>query len=203
MFSEFIVRKQNPMEIREWDEKTQRERRRAVFADEDEEDDEDEDESDEEEAEEEDEEDEDEEGVTTLKKEDEKAVETAAPPVKKQKFEEPVDMPAFADSDDELENDESEDDESEEEEGDEENEGMEEGEPAKRSSGPDSGLCSEEDDEDEEEDSDTDEDGDGIVKSKMSSKPPEEEKLDTEDAEMGYETAGTFFDMQCLNVQLR
>ncbi len=37
----------------------------------------------------------------------------------------------------------------------------------------------------------------------MSSKHPEEEKLDTEDAEMGYETAGTFFDMQFLNVQLR
>uniref|UniRef100_A0A8C2AJA4 BMS1 ribosome biogenesis factor n=1 Tax=Cyprinus carpio TaxID=7962 RepID=A0A8C2AJA4_CYPCA len=183
--------KQNPMESREWDEKAQRERRRAVFADEDEEDDdEEEEESDEEEEEEEEEEeDEDEEGLTTLKKEDEKAVETAAPPVKKQKIEEPMEMPAFADSDDELEKSEGEESE-EEEEGDEENEEMEEGEPAKRSSGPDSGLCSEEDDEDEEEDSDMDEDADGIVKSKMSFKHPEEEKIDTEDAEMAYETTG-------------
>uniref|UniRef100_A0A673MHZ3 Bms1-type G domain-containing protein n=1 Tax=Sinocyclocheilus rhinocerous TaxID=307959 RepID=A0A673MHZ3_9TELE len=179
--------KQNPMESREWDENAQRERRRAVFADEDEKDDDEEEESDEEEEEEEeDEEDEDEEGLT--KKVDEKAVETAAPPVKKQKIEEPMEMPAFADSDDELEK--SEGEESEEEEGDEENEEMEEGEPAKRRSGPDSGLCSEEDDEDEEEDSDMDEDGDGIVKSKMSFKHPEEEKIDTEDAEMAYETAG-------------
>uniref|UniRef100_A0A8C2BQX5 BMS1 ribosome biogenesis factor n=1 Tax=Cyprinus carpio TaxID=7962 RepID=A0A8C2BQX5_CYPCA len=183
--------KQNPMESREWDEKAQRERRRAVFADEDEEDDdEEEEESDEEEEEEEEEEeDEDEEGLTTLKKEDEKAVETAAPPVKKQKIEDPFEMPAFADSDDELEKSEGEESE-EEEEGDEENEEMEEGEPAIRSSGPDSGLCSEEDDEDEEEDSDMDEDADGIVKSKMSFKHPEEEKIDTEDAEMAYETTG-------------
>ncbi|KTG32933.1 hypothetical protein cypCar_00022312 [Cyprinus carpio] len=175
------------MESREWDEKAQRERRRAVFADEDEEDDdEEEEESDEEEEEEEEEEeDEDEEGLITLKKEDEKAVETAAPPVKKQKIEEPMEMPAFADSDDELEKSEGEESE-EEEEGDEENEEMEEGEPAKRSSGPDSGLCSEEDDEDEEEDSDMDEDADGIVKFKH----PEEEKIDTEDAEMAYETTG-------------
>ncbi|KTF72110.1 hypothetical protein cypCar_00032173 [Cyprinus carpio] len=191
--------KQNPMESREWDERAQRERRRAVFADEDDDDDDDDDgdgeqESDEEEDEEEDdEEDEDEEGVTTLKKHDKTAAETAAPPVKKQKCEVPMEMPAFADSDDELEKseeDESEEDESEEEEENEENEEMEEGEPAKKSSGPDSGLCSEDDDEDEEEDSDTDEDGDGTVKSKMSSKHPEEENIDTDDAEMGYETAG-------------
>uniref|UniRef100_A0A9J8CN79 BMS1 ribosome biogenesis factor n=1 Tax=Cyprinus carpio carpio TaxID=630221 RepID=A0A9J8CN79_CYPCA len=199
MFSVLIVRKQNPMESREWDERAQRERRRAVFADEDDDDDDDDDgdgeqESDEEEDEEEDdEEDEDEEGVTTLKKHDKTAAETAAPPVKKQKCEVPMEMPAFADSDDELEKseeDESEEDESEEEEENEENEEMEEGEPAKKSSGPDSGLCSEDDDEDEEEDSDTDEDGDGTVKSKMSSKHPEEENIDTDDAEMGYETAG-------------
>uniref|UniRef100_A0A671NIZ7 Ribosome biogenesis protein BMS1 homolog n=1 Tax=Sinocyclocheilus anshuiensis TaxID=1608454 RepID=A0A671NIZ7_9TELE len=189
-FSELIVRKQNPVESREWDENAQRERRRAVFADEDEKDDDEEEESDEEEEEEEeDEEDEDEEGLTTVKKVDEKAVETAAPPVKKQKIEEPMEMPAFADSDDELEKSEGEESE-EEEEGDEENEEMEEGEPVKRSSGPDSGLCSEEDDEDEEEDSDMDEDGDGIAKSKMSFKHPEEEKIDKEDAEMAYETAG-------------
>uniref|UniRef100_A0A8C1CSY5 BMS1 ribosome biogenesis factor n=1 Tax=Cyprinus carpio carpio TaxID=630221 RepID=A0A8C1CSY5_CYPCA len=183
-----LTPEENPMESREWDEKAQRERRRAVFADEDEEDDdEEEEESDEEEEEEEEEEeDEDEEGLITLKKEDEKAVETAAPPVKKQKIEEPMEMPAFADSDDELEKSEGEESE-EEEEGDEENEEMEEGEPAKRSSGPDSGLCSEEDDEDEEEDSDMDEDADGIVKFKH----PEEEKIDTEDAEMAYETTGT------------
>uniref|UniRef100_A0A673LK33 BMS1 ribosome biogenesis factor n=1 Tax=Sinocyclocheilus rhinocerous TaxID=307959 RepID=A0A673LK33_9TELE len=185
-----LTPEENPMESREWDERAQRERRRAVFADED---DDGEQESDEEEDEEE-EDDEDEEGVTTLKKHDKKAAETAAPPVKKQKFEEPVEMPAFADSDDELEKsegEETEEDESEEEEeGDEENEEMEEGEPAKRSSGPDSGLCSEDDDEDEEDDSDMDEDGDGTVKSKMSSKHPEEEKIDTDDAEMGYETAG-------------
>ncbi|XP_050980715.1 ribosome biogenesis protein BMS1 homolog [Labeo rohita] len=202
--------KQNPMESREWDEKAQRERRRAVFADEDDEEEEDDDDDDddgeeenddeeeenddeEEEEEEEDEEEEDGVGVTTL---DKKAVKTATPPVKKQKFEEPVEMPAFADSDDELENSDGEEtdeneseDEEEEEEGDEENEEVEKGEPAKRNSGPDSGLCSEEDDEDEEEDSDMDEDGDGIVKIKTSSKHPEEEKM-TEDAEMGYETIG-------------
>ncbi|XP_016104234.1 ribosome biogenesis protein BMS1 homolog [Sinocyclocheilus grahami] len=188
--------KQNPMESREWDERAQRERRRAVFADEDEDDDGEQESDEEEDEEEEDEEDEDEEGVTTLKKHDKKAAETAAPPVKKQKFEEmSMEMPAFADSDDELEKiegEETEEDESEEEEeeGDEEKEEMEKGEPAKRSSGPDSGLCSEEDDEDEEDDSDMDEDGDGTVKSKMSSKHPEEEKIDTDDAEMGYETAG-------------
>ncbi|XP_073684283.1 ribosome biogenesis protein BMS1 homolog [Garra rufa] len=193
--------KQNPMESREWDEKAQRERRRAVFADEDEGDDDDDDDEDgeeesdeEEEEEEEDEEDENEEGEATL---DKKAVSTAAPPVKKQKFEESVEMPAFADSDDELENsdgEETEEDESEdddEEEGDEENKETEEGEPAKRNSGPDSGHCSEEDDDDDEEDdSDMDEDGDGILKSKMSSKHPENENIYTEDVEMGFETAG-------------
>ncbi|KAK2876347.1 hypothetical protein Q8A67_020443 [Cirrhinus molitorella] len=131
---------------------------------------------------------------------DKKAVEKAAPPVKKQKFEESVEMPAFADSDDELEKsegeeteeDEDDDDDDEEEESDEENEEMEEGEPAKRNSGPDSGLCSENDndDDDEEDDSDMEEDGDRILKSKMSSKHPEEEKIGTEDGEMGFETAG-------------
>uniref|UniRef100_A0A672M718 Ribosome biogenesis protein BMS1 homolog n=1 Tax=Sinocyclocheilus grahami TaxID=75366 RepID=A0A672M718_SINGR len=94
--------KQNPMESREWDENAQRERRRAVFSDEAEE-------------EEEEEEDEDEEGLTTLKKVDEKADETAAPPVKKQKIKEPMEMPAFADSDDELEKSEGEESEEEEE----------------------------------------------------------------------------------------
>ncbi|XP_016107645.1 ribosome biogenesis protein BMS1 homolog [Sinocyclocheilus grahami] len=107
--------KQNPMESREWDENAQRERRRAVFADEDEKDDDEEEESDEAEEEEEEEEDEDEEGLTTLKKVDEKADETAAPPVKKQKIKEPMEMPAFADSDDELEKSEGEESEEEEE----------------------------------------------------------------------------------------
>uniref|UniRef100_A0A672S036 Bms1-type G domain-containing protein n=1 Tax=Sinocyclocheilus grahami TaxID=75366 RepID=A0A672S036_SINGR len=164
-----LTPEENPMESREWDERAQRERRRAVFADEDEDDDGEQESDEEEDEEEEDEEDEDEEGVTTLKKHDKKAAETAAPPVKKQKFEEmSMEMPAFADSDDELEKiegEETEEDESEEEEeeGDEEKEEMEKGEPAKRSSGPDSGLCSEEDDEDEEDDSDMDEDGDGTM----------------------------------------
>ncbi|XP_043109930.1 ribosome biogenesis protein BMS1 homolog [Puntigrus tetrazona] len=193
--------KQNPLEVREWDEKAQRERRRAVFADEDEDDDDDDDdddeeeESDEDEDEEEQDEDEDGEEITTLKREDKKAVETAAPPVKKQKFEKSMEMPAFADSDDELEKGEGEEcegesEEEEEEEEEEVDEETEEGEPAKRSLGPDSGLCSEEDDEDEEDDFDMDEEGNGVVKSKMSSKHSEEEKLGIEDAEMGYETAG-------------
>ncbi|KAK9965745.1 hypothetical protein ABG768_004818 [Culter alburnus] len=192
--------KQNPMESIEWDEKSQRERRRAVFADQDEEDDDDDDdegddeeesdedeeegdeeekESDEEEEDEEEEEEEGEEkeqGVATLKKQDKKSMEVAGPPVKKQKVEELAEMPAFADSDDELEKSEGEETEEDDEE-------MEKGEPAKKTSGPDSGLCSEEDDEDEE-------DGDENLKSKMSSKHPEEEEMDTEDAEMGYETAG-------------
>ncbi|XDV44358.1 hypothetical protein PO909_012651 [Leuciscus waleckii] len=186
--------KQNPMESLEWDEKAQRERRRAVFADQDEEDDDDDDDeegdeeemSDEEEEEDDEEEgEENEEGRATLKKQDKTAMEAAAPPVKKQKVEERAEMPVFADSDDELEKSEGEETEDDE---------SDEGEPAKKSSGPDSGLCSEEDDDDEddeEDDEDDDEeDGDEIVKSKMSSKHLEEEEKDMEDAEMGYETAG-------------
>nr|XP_055032289.1 ribosome biogenesis protein BMS1 homolog [Misgurnus anguillicaudatus]XP_055032290.1 ribosome biogenesis protein BMS1 homolog [Misgurnus anguillicaudatus] len=180
--------KQSPTESREWDAKTQRERRRAVFADEEEEEEEDDDgESDEEEEseEEEDESDEEEEdddeddedteaGTATPGK---KAVNKAEPPVKKKKVEEPVaEMPVFADSDDELEK--SEDDDSEEEDDD-----IEEGGALKRGSGPDSGNCSEEDEDDEESDME-DED-------EISSKHPEDKEMDTEeDVEMGYETAG-------------
>ncbi|XP_051524048.1 ribosome biogenesis protein BMS1 homolog [Myxocyprinus asiaticus] len=188
--------KQNPEESRVWDEKAQRERRKAVFADEEEDDDEsdeEEEESDEEEEEEEEEESEEEEGDAENEEgeaKQKKAMKEAAPPVKKQMFEEKepmMEMPAFADSEDELEK--SKDDDSEEEE--EEDEEME-GDSAKRGSGPDSGHCSEEDDDDEDdvEDSDMEDEGNYVVKSEMSSKHPEEEEMDMEDAEMGSETAG-------------
>ncbi|XP_056627798.1 ribosome biogenesis protein BMS1 homolog [Triplophysa dalaica] len=185
---------QSPVESREWDEKTQRERRRAVFADEDEEEvegesndeEESEDEGDENEGDESEEEDDEEDeedveteaGKTTLGK---KALNEAGPPVKKQKIDEPVpETPAFADSDDELENSED-DSDGEEEEEDDDDDTEEEEKAAKRGSGPDSGHCSEED---EEADSDMEDE------EKTSSKHPEDEMDLEEDVEMGSETAG-------------
>ncbi|NP_001104620.2 ribosome biogenesis protein BMS1 homolog [Danio rerio] len=179
--------KQNPTESREWDENTQRERRRAVFADEGEDDgDEDDDDDDDDEEEVEDEDEENEEGETTLEKQDKTAT---GPPVKKQKVEDPAEMPAFADSEDELEKsegEESEEDESEEE----DEEEMEEGKSAKKSSGPDSGLCSEEEEEDDDDDDDDEEDDSDMQEDEDKSKNPEEEDINTEEVEMGFETAG-------------
>ncbi|XP_017551452.1 ribosome biogenesis protein BMS1 homolog isoform X2 [Pygocentrus nattereri] len=158
--------KQGPVESRVWDAETQRERRKAIFAEEDDEgsDEEDSEEEDNEELESEEEETEEEaEQEKKEVREERKAMKEDAPPIKRQKLEERaqvsgavVEMPVFADSEDELEKSEGEE-ETEEEESDEddedekevEEEEMEEEEKKKKdrkgTAPPDSGHCSEED----------------------------------------------------------
>ncbi|XP_076855365.1 ribosome biogenesis protein BMS1 homolog [Brachyhypopomus gauderio] len=196
--------KQGATERRAWDPETRRERRRAVFTEEEESEGSDEEESDEGEDEE-------------VGKEERKAAKEAAPPLKRQKLgeiggggQEVVEMPAFADSGDELEKSEGEseeeemDEDEEREDDDDEEQGMEEENNRKGSTmPPDSGHCSEEDtdDEDEEEeeeeeegDSEMDEQsnaalpGEDTVKTKLTC--AEEEEEEDEDEELGSDTAG-------------
>ncbi|KAM9462521.1 ribosome biogenesis protein BMS1 homolog isoform 2-T2 [Clarias gariepinus] len=106
---------------------------------------------------------------SNLPKDESKTVKEVAPPMKKQKLEgnrndlsttttrPVVEMPVFADSDDELEK--SEEEESEEDDTDDEEMEEEKQKPKKRSAPPpDSGNCSEEGSEEEEEDDDDDDD---------------------------------------------
>ncbi|XP_030630744.1 ribosome biogenesis protein BMS1 homolog isoform X2 [Chanos chanos] len=204
-----------PTESRVWDPNTQRERRRAVFADEEEQEVDDSEESDEdEESDEEEEEGEEEEEAerSNVNEENEtkgeterKAAKDVAPPVKRQKVEERreekevvVEMPAFADSEDELEKSDGEegsereeleeDGEEEDDEEEEEEEGGADAATERTGSGPaDSGHCSEEDiDEDDEDDEDDNEDED----EDEDDEEEEDEEL-KEDADMGEEEATT------------
>ncbi|CAB1334314.1 unnamed protein product [Coregonus sp. 'balchen'] len=205
-------------ESRVWDPETQRERRKAVFTEEEDDDDDDsegssEEEGDEEgESEEEDEEDNEggnkrEEEETVLKKEAKDNTEPkenqgikTAPPVKRQKMEERkaekepvVEVPAFADSEDELEMSEEEgegvkgEQESEGEESDSEGEEDEDGDVKPR----DSGHCSEE--EEDASDSMEEDDCETKVLGKESKKSNATSKMEDEEMEGGelcYESAG-------------
>ncbi|MCJ8738552.1 hypothetical protein PDJAM_G00037160 [Pangasius djambal] len=144
-----------------------------------------------------------------------KTVKEAAPPLKKQKLEENgkdsrpvVEMPVFADSDDDLEKSDEEESEGEEMDEEEEEEEMEEEKqrPQKRSSAPpDSGHCSEEDSDDEDDEGEEMQgDSDSEMEEQLHVKPAlreaaggeeeeeeEEEEMDAEDeGELGSETAG-------------
>ncbi|XP_070299914.1 ribosome biogenesis protein BMS1 homolog [Salvelinus sp. IW2-2015] len=212
-----------PQESRVWDPETQRERRKAVFTEEEDDDDDDDSEgsSDEEgdeegESEEEDEEDEGgnkrEKEETVLKNEAKDKTEPkekqgikTIPPVKRQKMEERkaekepvVEVPAFADSEDELEMSEEEEggkgeQESEGEESDSEGEEDEEdGAVEKGDLKPiDSGHCSEEEDASDS----IEDDCETIVSGKESKKSNAATKMEEEDEEMEggelcYESAG-------------
>uniref|UniRef100_A0A8B9L4N4 BMS1 ribosome biogenesis factor n=1 Tax=Astyanax mexicanus TaxID=7994 RepID=A0A8B9L4N4_ASTMX len=176
--------KQGPVESRVWDPETQRERRKAVFTEEEEDDNSegsDEEESDQEDEEEmesageddddDDDDDEEEDGDEGSKQqvgeEEKKSKMAAAPPTKRQKLEENgkevkggMEMPAFADSEDELEKSEDEEEDKEEDSEDEDEEEMKEEEERKEkkksSAPPDSGHCSEEEDDDDDDDDDED-----------------------------------------------
>lgn len=172
------VREEGLQEKQVWDPNTQRKRRKAVFTEEEGEDDvsgdsddEDGDSEDSDQDEQEEDEDEDEDNLSTFLKEaraksdkTEKNVADSAPPVKKQKVEErkeESEMPAFADSEDELER------------------SQEEGGAGRAG---DSGHCSEEDEEDsdgeeeeEEEDDDEAEDDDDTTGKKQTASEEEEE----------------------------
>ncbi|XP_053496000.1 ribosome biogenesis protein BMS1 homolog isoform X1 [Ictalurus furcatus] len=164
---------------------------------------------DDEEVEEEEEEDKDDESKldkSEVAKDERKTVKEAAPPMKRQKLEQNgkdsmpvVEMPAFADSDDDLEKS-DEESEGEETDEDEEEEMEEEKQKTKKSSSapPDSGHCSEEDDDEGEE---VQGDSDSEMEEQISVKPTlreatklkttdEEEEMDAEDGELGSETAG-------------
>ncbi|XP_071403014.1 ribosome biogenesis protein BMS1 homolog, partial [Centroberyx affinis] len=201
--------KEGLQENRVWDAKTQRERRKVVFTEEEEEENDDSDGSDEEdgtdgdsdqdEQEDEEETDQDEEDhLSTLIKEARAKIEKtektdSAPPVKKHKIEEGkdngepcVELPMFADSEDDLEMSDEErgkrtEDESEEDESDFDEEEAE----AKKAVGPgDSGHCSEEDDDEEESDDEEQEDDDGAEEESEAEIEEEEEEpcCDTEGA---------------------
>lgn len=138
-----------------------------------------------------------------------KTVKEAPSPMKRQKLEENgkdsrpvVEMPAFADSDDDLEK--SGEEESEEDTDEEEME-EEKQKPKKRSSAPpDSGHCSEEDSGDDDDGEEGQGDSDSEMEEQLNVKPalreaarlkiaPEMEEMDVEDeGELGSETAGTF-----------
>nr|XP_033467814.1 ribosome biogenesis protein BMS1 homolog isoform X3 [Epinephelus lanceolatus] len=186
--SEQSGEKKGPQEECVWDPNTQRKRRKVVFTEEEEEDvssssdDEDDEDGDGEDSEQgEQEEDEDNDPLSTFLKEAraecDKTEKTArdAPPVKKQKLEESAEVPAFADSEDDLE--------MSEEEGEDEGEAVGAG---------DSGHCSEEeesdDDEEEEDDEEESEDesveeddgADATMKKQTASDSEEEEEEEEE-----------------------
>lgn len=214
-------------ESRVWDPETQRERRKAVFTEEeDDDDDDDSDGSSEEEGDEEGESEEEDEGgnkggeeeETVLKKEAKDKTEPkekqgikTVPPVKRQKMEERkeekepvVEVPAFADSEDELEMSEEEEEEggkgereSEGEESDSEGEEDEEdGAVEKGDLKPiDSGHCSEEEDASDsiQDDCETNVSGKEGKKSNATSKEEDEEM---EGGELCYESAGNILSIQ-------
>lgn len=212
-------------ESRVWDPETQRERRKAVFTEEeDDDDDDDSDGSSEEEGDEEGESEEEDEGgnkggeeeETVLKKEAKDKTEPkekqgikTVPPVKRQKMEERkeekepvVEVPAFADSEDELEMSEEEEggkgeQESEGEESDSEGEEDEEdGAVEKGDLKPiDSGHCSEEEDASDsiQDDCETNVSGKEGKKSNATSKEEDEEM---EGGELCYESAGNILSIQ-------
>lgn len=214
-----------PQESRVWDPETQRERRKAVFTEEeDDDDDDDSDGSSEEEGDEEGESEEEDEGgnkggeeeETVLKKEAKDKTEPkekqgikTVPPVKRQKMEERkaekgpvVEVPAFADSEDELEMSEEEEggkgeQESEGEESDSEGEEDEEdGAVEKGDLKPiDSGHCSEEEDASDsiQDDCETNVSGKEGKKSNATSKEEDEEM---EGGELCYESAGNILSIQ-------
>uniref|UniRef100_A0AAR2JA85 Bms1-type G domain-containing protein n=1 Tax=Pygocentrus nattereri TaxID=42514 RepID=A0AAR2JA85_PYGNA len=199
--------KQGPVESRVWDAETQRERRKAIFAEEDDEgsDEEDSEEEDNEELESEEEETEEEaEQEKKEVREERKAMKEDAPPIKRQKLEERaqvsgavVEMPVFADSEDELEKSEGEE-ETEEEESDEddedekevEEEEMEEEEKKKKDRKVDEEEEEDEDSSEVEEQENVKAPGKEAAQSKML--PADEEvKTDVEEkTEPGLETAG-------------
>ncbi|XP_006630993.2 ribosome biogenesis protein BMS1 homolog [Lepisosteus oculatus] len=225
---------QGPSESRVWDPQAQRERRKAVFADEEEDEgdvsDEDGESEEEEGGTEEESEEENEEGEDGKDQDDGRRVEKktrekgAPVPLKRRRVEEEeekggVEIPAFADSEDELELSEGEEEESDEDEGNEEEEGSEgdeeeeseeegesegdeEGEEANETEGSsdadtgglrlaDSGHCSE-----EEEESETEEEGPVAKKTDSSvqeskTKPQKETQENVEvDGELCFETEG-------------
>ncbi|XP_058262823.1 ribosome biogenesis protein BMS1 homolog isoform X1 [Hemibagrus wyckioides] len=133
-------------------------------------------------------------GKSEVAKGEKKKMKEAAPPLKRQKLEENgkdgrsvIEMPAFADSDDDLEK--SDEEETDEEEEDDEEEEAEEMEEKRSSAPPDSGHCSEEDSDDGE---DVQEEGEsGKQKMAEEEEEEEEEEMDAEDeVEPGSETAG-------------
>uniref|UniRef100_W5KVZ8 BMS1 ribosome biogenesis factor n=1 Tax=Astyanax mexicanus TaxID=7994 RepID=W5KVZ8_ASTMX len=221
--------KQGPVESRVWDPETQRERRKAVFTEEEEDDnseESDEEESDQEDEEEmesageddddddeEEEEDGDEGSKQQVGEEEKKSKMAAAPPTKRQKLEENgkevkggMEMPAFADSEDELEKSEDEEEDKEEDSEDEDEEEMKEEEEKKEKK-----KSSEEEDDDDDDDDDDDNDDEEedesekkqqvniktpALKPKKKEKEEKEEKMDAEDeleeeeAELGADTVG-------------
>uniref|UniRef100_A0A8K9XBD5 Bms1-type G domain-containing protein n=1 Tax=Oncorhynchus mykiss TaxID=8022 RepID=A0A8K9XBD5_ONCMY len=209
-----------PQESRVWDPETQRERRKAVFTEEEDDDDDDSEGSSDEEGDEEGESEEEDEGENkgeeeepVMKKEAKDRIEPkekqgikTIPSVKRQKMEERkvekepvVEVPAFADSEDELEMSEEEEGEggkgereSEGEESDSEGEDDEEdGAVEKGDLKPiDSGHCSEEDASDSiEDDCETNVSGKESKKSNATSKMEEEDE-EMEGGELWYESAG-------------
>uniref|UniRef100_A0A8K9VD08 Bms1-type G domain-containing protein n=1 Tax=Oncorhynchus mykiss TaxID=8022 RepID=A0A8K9VD08_ONCMY len=214
-----------PQESRVWDPETQRERRKAVFTEEEDDDDDSEGSSEEEGDEEGESEEEDEEDEGGNKREEEEEEETVLknkakdktepkekqgiktiPPAKRQKMEERkvekepvVEVPAFADSEDELEMSEEEEggkgeQESEGEESDSEGEEDEEDSAVERGDLKpiDSGHCSEEEDASDsiEDDCETNVSGKEGKKSNATSKMEEEDE-EMEGGELCYESAGS------------
>ncbi|XP_070995854.1 ribosome biogenesis protein BMS1 homolog [Oncorhynchus clarkii lewisi] len=213
-----------PQESRVWDPEMQRERRKAVFTEEEDDDDDDSEGSSEEEGDEEgesEEEDEEDEGGNKREEEEETVLKNKAkdktepkekqgiktiPPAKRQKMEERkvekepvVEVPAFADSEDELEMSEEEEggkgeQESEGEESDSEGEEDEEDSAVERGDLKpiDSGHCSEEEDASDsiEDDCETNVSGKEGKKSNATSKMEEEDE-EMEGGELCYESAGS------------